>query len=168
MFDKIVLVTCVVLNVWKALISLKLHLKRERVVIMKQRMREVPYFSETNIDYDYFNHEELNLYEKLQELRNTLFKRKKDDCHLLNRDNVTGLWIFTDLSDDNNPQLIMRSTLERGSYERLLLIGEIFNIFNHDVVYDYYLDIINEEEKVAVEEVIGGRVRTIYDKERDG
>jgi len=35
MFDKIVLVTCVVLNVWKALISLKLHLKREGLQQLK-------------------------------------------------------------------------------------------------------------------------------------
>ena len=74
--------------------------------------------------------------------------------------------------EEGNPQILVRSDIPKGTYERILLHNEIFEIIYNDVVYDYDKDFVEDEnvihglQKELLGELRAGRVYTIYDKER--
>ena len=110
---------------------------------------------------------------RFQKLQQTILNRKENDPHALNPKNVTGIWYLSGLQyEEGNPQVLVRSDIPKGTYERILLHNEIFEIIYNDVVYDYDKDFVEGEnvihglQKELLGELRAGRVYAIYDKER--
>lgn len=127
---------------------------------ISEAMKTIPYFSRNNVSEE--------LYEQLSKLRDVLMKRTADDCHQLNKGNVTGIWLLKNMRCCNNPQFILRSSVQRKTLDRMLLIGEIFDLAPHDIAYDYSSDVVKGEDEEVCMEIMNGEVLTIYDMERDG
>lgn len=133
---------------------------------IRETIRKAPYFSKGNIDE--------GLYQQLTKLRETLCKREAGDAHQLNTGNVSGIWLLTGLKyEEGQPQILIRSSLNRAAYERRLLNSEIFDFIKHDVTYDFDEDImggdtlIQGQQAELFAEIEAGRILVIYDKERE-
>ena len=116
----------------------------------EKRLLTVPFFSKGAVGE--------KLAGRFQKLQQTILNRKENDPHALNPKNVTGIWYLSDIP--------------KGTYERILLHNEIFEIIYNDVVYDYDKDFVEGEnvihglQKELLGELRAGRVYAIYDKER--
>lgn len=138
---------------------------------IQERIKSTRYFTSSDMNADIYN--------RLAKLRGAITNREEDSPHLLNRKNVTGIWYLTNLSfEEGEPQIIVRvdennPDLKAGSYTRLLLHGEIFDILHNDVNYDYEEEInqgdtmIQGLQSKLFHEIEQGRVLTVYDKERE-
>ena len=131
-----------------------------------EAVKKAPYFSKGNIDE--------GLYQRLAKLRETLCKREAGDAHQLNTSNVSGIWLLTGLKyEEGQPQILLRTSLKRATYERSLLNSEIFDFIRHDVTYDFDEDVmagdtlIQGQQAELLEEIEAGRILVIYDKERE-
>lgn len=130
-------------------------------------LNSAPYFSE----YDTTDAEIYNGVEKLREL---LLSRSEDDPHIINKRTLQNVWILTEyICEDNyNPYLIIRSNTKDGTFERIMLAGELFNIIPNEFAYELEAHLIPEnvvwERNDIIREILDGRVRKIYDKEIDG
>lgn len=123
-----------------------------------------PYFDEHSFDYLEGDISPEKYYESYCNLKTTLETRLDDDPHLLNKANVTGLWLLTVTSYDGRPQLVIRlsdnfSRLD--SYNSLFLNSEIGEFAFHDILH--YIDNIPSSVN---KDILGGYVVTIFDKER--
>lgn len=138
---------------------------------IQEKIKTLPYFSSKDMSADF--------YERFSKLREALESRGENSTHLLNKKNVTGIWYLTDLAfEEGEPQIIVRvdetnPELKTGSYTRLLLHGEIFDMIHNDVNYDYEEEInqgdtmIKGQQSKLFREIEQGRVLTIYDRERE-
>ncbi len=138
---------------------------------IQERIKSTRYFTSSDMNADIYN--------RLAKLRGVITNREEDSPYLLNKKNVTGIWYLTDLSfEEGEPQIIVRvdennPDLKAGSYTRLLLHGEIFDILHNDVNYDYEEEInqgdtmIQGLQSKLFHEIEQGRVLTVYDKERE-
>lgn len=131
----------------------------------EKRLLTVPFFSKGTVGE--------KLAGRFQKLQQTILNRKENDPHALNPKNVTGIWYLSGLQyEEGNPQVLVRSDIPKGTYERILLHNEIFEIIYNDVVYDYDKDFVEGEnvihglQKELLGELRAGRVYAIYDKER--
>lgn len=136
-----------------------------------EKIREARYFTSSDMSAD--------LYERFTKLRDFITSREKDSPHLLNKKNVTGIWYLTDLAyEEGAPQIIIRvdennPELKIGSYTRMLLHGEIFDVLYQDVNYDYDEEINKSDTLIRglqsrlFSEIEQGRILTVYDKERE-
>lgn len=138
---------------------------------IQEKIKSTRYFTSSDMNADIYN--------RLAKLRGAITNREEDSPHLLNRKNVTGIWYLTNLSfEEGEPQIIVRvdennPDLKAGSYTRLLLHGEIFDILRNDVNYDYEEEINQGDSMIQglqsklFHEIEQGRVLTVYDKERE-
>lgn len=138
---------------------------------IQEKIKTLPYFSSKDMSADF--------YERFSKLKEALESREENSTHLLNKKNVTGIWYLTDLAfEEGEPQIIVRvdetnPELKTGSYTRLLLHGEIFDMIHNDVNYDYEEEInqgdtmIKGQQSKLFREIEQGRVLTIYDRERE-
>ena len=138
---------------------------------IQEKIKTLPYFSSKDMSADF--------YERFSKLKEALESRGENSTHLLNKKNVTGIWYLTDLAfEEGEPQIIVRvdetnPELKTGSYTRLLLHGEIFDMIHNDVNYDYEEEInqgdtmIKGQQSKLFHEIEQGRVLTIYDRERE-
>lgn len=138
---------------------------------IQEKIKTLPYFSSKDMSADF--------YDRFSKLREALESRGENSTHLLNKKNVTGIWYLTDLAfEEGEPQIIVRvdetnPELKTGSYTRLLLHGEIFDMIHNDVNYDYEEEInqgdtmIKGQQSKLFREIEQGRVLTIYDRERE-
>ena len=138
---------------------------------IQEKVKNIRYFTSSDMNEDMYN--------RLARLREVVMSREENSPHLLNRKNVTGIWYLTDLSfEEGEPQIIVRvdennPDLKIGSYTRLLLHGEIFDILHNDVNYDYEKEINHGDTMIQglqsklFNEIEQERVLAVYDKERE-
>lgn len=132
---------------------------------IKEIFSKMPYISESNIDE--------KLYNRFQFMKSVMDKKDEKALHLLNKANITGIWLFTNLKyEEENPQLLIRTTVKKRSLEYMTLCAEIHEFIKQDVVFDYDTDlsedgmIIGQKDEL-IEEILSGRILTVYDKERE-
>ena len=132
---------------------------------VKKMLSEAPFFSMSKVGDD--------LFKRFSELKTVIQKRGDGDSHQLNRNNVTGIWYLSGLHfEEGAPQILVRTSLKKKSYEHLLMCAEIHEFAEQDVAYDYDTDLAGDnmiigQQKELFEEIAAGRVLTIYDKERE-
>ena len=89
----------------------------------EKRLLTVPFFSKGAVGE--------KLAGRFQKLQQTILNRKENDPHALNPKNVTGIWYLSGLQyEEGNPQVLVRSDIPKGTYERILLHNEIFEIID--------------------------------------
>lgn len=138
---------------------------------IQERIKSTRYFTSSDMNADIYN--------RFARLRGVITNREEDSPYLLNKKNVTGIWYLTNLSfEEGEPQIIVRvdannPDLKAGSYTRLLLHGEIFDILHNDVNYDYEEEINQGDNMIQglqsklFREIEHGNLLTVYDKERE-
>lgn len=130
---------------------------------IKNLIKTVPFFNAGNSG---------ELHEKIKKTRDLLISRNYLDNHQFCRKKVSGLWLLK-LSYEGAPQIIVRTEVPLGGFERLLLHGELFDLIGQDVVYDYQVDIVDGTSMIKglkeelIKEIKAKRILTIYDNERD-
>lgn len=122
-------------------------------------LNKTPYFTALNVNPD--------CYGMLSRLREAILKRDPNELHLLNKENVTGLWAILPYEDDDNPHIVLRTNIPLHTHERMRLVAEIFDYFPHDIPYDYEAHIVNTQDEYLCMDILSGRARTVYDKERE-
>lgn len=133
------------------------------VEIIEEKLYNAPFFTKSDVGGE--------TYEGLSQIRALLCERGEGDSHLLNKDNVLGVWYLTSLTFDGNPQLIIRTTIPKGEYEEMLLDKELFDLVHHDIAYDFDKDIVDESgiiklQNEMITEILEGRIVTVYDSTR--
>lgn len=124
------------------------------------------WISETNVDK--------SDYDRLTKLKEVIASRGADDVHQLTAANVTGVWYLASYvaEDTANPQLLVRSRVAAGTYERLLLSKEICEIVNNDDEYDFDTEYLSDGAMLKgtcnslFDAFAHGEVLTVYDSER--
>ncbi len=130
-----------------------------------QKLNDMPFFSLGTVGDE--------LFRDFNTLKKTLEERGENDHHQLNKGNVTGIWYLSGLKyEEGNPQLLVRSSIKKGTYERILLGSEIWDFVKQDVTFDYDADLLMGDgmiigtQKELCEEILAGRVYTIFDANR--
>lgn len=136
----------------------------ERLEAIKKLLADAPFIDEQLIDENLFN--------KLSTLQYSLSKRPENFPKMVNPKNITGVWYFPYLGDEN-PHILIRSSVPTGSYERILLNSELCELVGNDVVYDYDRDLIGGDtlikgqQEELFREIEDNDVYTVFIKERD-
>lgn len=138
-----------------------MKLTPEETLELRDAVRKLPYFSRDDI----VKERRERLYPRFVALKRVLENDKVADRTRLNKKNITGLWYLAGMYfEERSPQLLMRSTVEPCTMDRLYLHAEIFDFVFQDVIWDY--DALIGGDSELIEEVRAGRVFTIYDEER--
>ena len=81
-----------------------------------------------------------------------------DTLRYLNKENVTGLWVFNDwfYNDKCHPVFLIRSGTQAGTLEWSKLVEEIYSIIPHENAFSYNEDFIG----VNIDDTITDRIRS--------
>lgn len=136
-------------------------LNKEDVI---RRLKTVPFFSENNVS-DALNR-------RFTDLKRVLEQRTEHDHRQLNSGNVTGVWYLPKLCfEEGSPQILVRTSLEKKSYEYLLLCAELHEFVKQDVAFHFDTDLSTDgmivgQQAELLQEIVNERVFAIFDKER--
>lgn len=136
----------------------------ERLKEIEEKLANAPYIDKQLIDE--------KLFDKLSTLRYALSKRPENFPKMVNLKNITGVWYFPYLGDEN-PHILIRSSVPTGTYERILLNSELCELVGNDVVYDYDRDLIGGDtlikgqQEELFREIEDNDVYSVFIKERD-
>lgn len=73
---------------------------------------------------------------------------------------VSGMWLITNKSIEGDTQIVVQTTLERGSVDYVLLSGNMSSILGGCIMYDY--DDLETDTYGAKEEIENGNVLLLY------
>lgn len=73
---------------------------------------------------------------------------------------VSGIWLITRKTIEGASQIVVRTTLKRGSVDYVLLCGNLSSILGGCVTYDY--DELDSDSYGAKEEIESGNVLLLY------